>query len=51
MTKQTKSLTQFSELTSSELHRISGGDWWSDLIRFFPMRDKTTGDNNKHKVG
>ncbi|HFI0638090.1 TPA: ComC/BlpC family leader-containing pheromone/bacteriocin [Streptococcus suis] len=51
MTKQTKSLTHFSELTSSELHRISGGDWWSDLIRFFPRHDKIAGDNNIHKLG
>ncbi|HEM6190638.1 TPA: ComC/BlpC family leader-containing pheromone/bacteriocin [Streptococcus suis] len=51
MTKQTKSLTHFSELSSSELHRISGGDWWSDLIRFFPRHDKITGDNNIHKLG
>ncbi|HFI0305363.1 TPA: ComC/BlpC family leader-containing pheromone/bacteriocin [Streptococcus suis] len=51
MTKNRTSLTAFTELSPSELHRISGGDWWSDLIRFFPMRDKTTGDNNKHKVG
>ncbi|HEL1619995.1 TPA: ComC/BlpC family leader-containing pheromone/bacteriocin [Streptococcus suis] len=51
MTKNRASLTAFTELSPSELHRISGGDWWSDLIRFFPMRDKTTGDNNKHKVG
>ncbi|WP_105117178.1 ComC/BlpC family leader-containing pheromone/bacteriocin [Streptococcus suis] len=51
MTKNQTSLTAFTELSPSELHRISGGDWWSDLIRFFPRRDKTTGDNNKHKVG
>lgn len=51
MTKQTKSLTHFSELSSSELHRISGGDWWSDLIRFFPRHDKIAGDNNIHKLG
>lgn len=35
MTRQTKSLTHFSELTSSELHRISGGDWWSDWAKIF----------------
>lgn len=51
MAKQTKSLTHFSELTSSELHRISGGDWWSDLIRIFPWVKRITGDNSKHKVG
>ncbi|HEM3684114.1 TPA: ComC/BlpC family leader-containing pheromone/bacteriocin [Streptococcus suis] len=51
MTKQTKSLTHFSELTSSELHRISGGDWWSDFGNIFiPRRDRNT-SNNKHKLG
>lgn len=51
MAKQTKSLTHFSELTSSELHRISGGDWWSDIGKiFFPPRDRIT-INNKHKIG
>lgn len=51
MAKQTKSLTYFSELTSSELHHISGGDWWDDLIIKFPWVKRITGDNNKHKIG
>ena len=51
MTKNRTSLTAFTELSPSELHRISGGDWWSDLIRFFPRHDKITGDNNIHKLG
>lgn len=46
MTKQTKSLKQFSELTSSELHRISGGDWWSELIRLLPHKHRKVNSNN-----
>ncbi|WP_449461151.1 ComC/BlpC family leader-containing pheromone/bacteriocin [Streptococcus suis] len=44
MTKQTKSLTTFTELPPSELHQISGGDWWSDLSKLFPKKDKVTSD-------
>lgn len=51
MAKQTKSLTHFSELTSSELHHISGGDLWNDLIIRFPWVKRITGDNSKHKIG
>lgn len=51
MAKQTKSLTHFSELTSSELHHISGGDWWSDIGKvFIPPKGKHH-IINKHKVG
>ncbi|MGT2756549.1 ComC/BlpC family leader-containing pheromone/bacteriocin [Streptococcus ovuberis] len=51
MTKQTKSLTHFSELSSSELHRISGGDWWSDWMKLFPRPKQAIDSNNKHKLG
>lgn len=51
MTKQTKSLTHFSELTSSELHRISGGDWWSDWAKIFPQKRKFVDSSNGHKIG
>ncbi|MFU2163924.1 ComC/BlpC family leader-containing pheromone/bacteriocin [Streptococcus pluranimalium] len=50
MTKQTKSLTTFTELTPSELRRISGGNWWSDFIGLFPRKRKQTDSNNKHKI-
>ncbi|WP_424555726.1 ComC/BlpC family leader-containing pheromone/bacteriocin [Streptococcus agalactiae] len=51
MTKKTKTLTGFTELTSSELHRISGGDWWRDLSRIFPQKGRLTDSNNRHKIG
>ncbi|HEL2383523.1 TPA: ComC/BlpC family leader-containing pheromone/bacteriocin [Streptococcus suis] len=52
MTKQTKSLTQFSELTSSELHRISGGDWWTDILKGFIRGDsKKTSETTLPKIG
>lgn len=44
-------IRHFSELTPSELHRISGGDWWRDFIRLFSRYDKIAGNSNKYKVG
>lgn len=35
MTQKTKTLTGFTELTSSELHRISGGNCGIDLLTIF----------------
>ncbi|MBM7635559.1 ComC/BlpC family leader-containing pheromone/bacteriocin [Streptococcus saliviloxodontae] len=51
MTKKIKTLTGFTELTSSELHRISGGDWWSDLNKIFPQTKKFADSSNRHKIG
>ncbi|GGE28967.1 ComC/BlpC family leader-containing pheromone/bacteriocin [Streptococcus himalayensis] len=49
--KQT--LTQFPELTCSELHHISGGNWWTDVLNGFRQISeiKLTGDINKHQLG
>lgn len=40
MTKKTKTLTGFTELISSELLRISGGNWWDRFINYFPKVEK-----------
>ncbi|MGV4330617.1 ComC/BlpC family leader-containing pheromone/bacteriocin [Streptococcus thermophilus] len=51
MTKHRTSLTAFTELSRSELHRISGGDWWSDWMKYFPKSKQAIDSNNKHKLG
>ncbi|MEW4353537.1 ComC/BlpC family leader-containing pheromone/bacteriocin [Streptococcus pneumoniae] len=49
--KQT--LAQFKELPCSELHHISGGDWWTDFFNRFtqPQEMKINGGINKHQLG
>lgn len=51
MTQKTKTLTGFIELTSSELHHISGGNWWSDWAKMFPKMIKVLDNSNGHKIG
>lgn len=34
--------TQYPELTSSQLHHITGGDWWSDLFGNFIVKNKNS---------
>lgn len=52
MTKNRTSLTAFTELSPSELHRISGGDWWSDILKGFIRGDsKKTSETTLPKIG
>lgn len=46
-------IKHFSELTSSELHHISGGNWWSDWFNKLIHKDnqKRTDGIGKHKIG
>lgn len=49
MDKQ-NSLTQFHELSSSELNQITGGDWWSKYINsIFKPIIRTAGDNQQRQ--
>ncbi|MBF0818199.1 ComC/BlpC family leader-containing pheromone/bacteriocin [Streptococcus acidominimus] len=46
-----QTITSFSELTSSELKHISGGDWWTDFLREIRIRGIGRADSdNKHKI-
>lgn len=48
--KQT--LAQFPELACSELHHISGGDWWTDILNGFFLKKQTRAEApNNHKLG
>lgn len=45
-------ITSFSELTSSELKHISGGDWWSNFFnRILHNNLKITEGVNKQLLG
>lgn len=49
--EQSHKLSQFPDLTTTELEQIVGGGWWENLIRFFPSTTPKNTAFHSPKIG